>query len=62
MKIELQIQKLFGEISGICKIIANYKSKINMTQLEMESKQRIEKAELAHSTDGGDWGRCLSVN
>ena len=38
MIIEIEIQKLFGEISGICKIIANYKSKINMTQLEMESK------------------------
>ena len=58
----MEFQKLFGEISGNCKIIANSKSKINMTLLEMESKQRIEKTKFAHSTDGGDWGRCLSVN
>ena len=38
MKIEIEIQELFGEIIAICKIIANSKSKINMTQLEMESK------------------------
>ena len=30
----MEIQKLFGEISGIWKIIANSKSKINMTLLE----------------------------
>ena len=38
MKIEIEIQELFGEIIAICKIIANSISKINMTQLEMESK------------------------
>ena len=54
MIIEMEIQKLFGEISGICKIIANSKSKMNMTLLEIESKQSIEKAKFAHSTDAGD--------
>ena len=62
MIIEIEIQKIFGEISGICKIIANSKSKMNMTILEIESKQSIEKAKFAHSTDAGDCGRCLSVN
>ena len=50
MKIELEIQRFLGEISVIYKIIANSKSKMNMTILE--SKVFIHNANIIISRAG----------